>query len=64
MSQKLKDVKERINTLEEAVKMLEKHLNEYGHVIKLDTYEFILEKIEAFKRELKIRKDFPLYHLI
>lgn len=64
MSEKLKDVKDRIETLEEAINMLENHLKEYGHLIKLNTYEFILKKIEAFKRELKIRKDFPLYHLI
>ena len=63
MKNNLKAIEERVQNLEQTIEMLEDHLREYGHLIKLETYEFIVEKIRNFKRELKIRKDFPLYHL-
>jgi hypothetical protein len=49
----------RINMLENTIKILEDHLNEYGHKTDLKSLNFISEKLHLYKRELQIRKDYP-----
>ena len=50
----------RITMLEKTVKILENHLNEHGHKIDLKSLNFLSERLLIFKRELQIRKDFPI----
>ncbi|MFX0076141.1 MAG: hypothetical protein ACFE96_11910 [Candidatus Hermodarchaeota archaeon] len=52
--------KKRINKLELAINLLEDHLQKYEHLIKPRPLRFIKGQIRYYKRELQIRRDFPI----
>lgn len=52
-------VQNRVNKLEISVRLLEAHLHKYGHLLQPRPLRFIKYRINTFKRELGIRKDFP-----
>ncbi len=52
-------VQNRVNKLELSVRLLEAHLHKYGHLLQPRPLHFIKHRINAFKRELGIRKDYP-----
>ena len=54
-----KEIEERIEGLEKAAGILEDHLGKFGHMMQSKPREFIMEQIKYFKREIKIRRDFP-----
>jgi hypothetical protein len=56
-------IEKRIMELQRAIEILEDHLNKYGSNINSDQVNFIRDKLELYKREIKIRKDFPV-HLV
>ncbi|TXT65605.1 MAG: hypothetical protein BAJALOKI3v1_90048 [Promethearchaeota archaeon] len=47
--------------LQRAIEILEDHLNKFGSNINSDQVSFIRDKLELYKREIKIRKDFPVH---
>jgi hypothetical protein len=51
----MREVQERINILENSIKVLETILDNVGHNNNL-----IQNRIRLYKRELRIRRDFPL----
>ncbi len=57
----LKEIEERINGLEQAKDILQDHLNQHGQRMESRPYEFIATQINSFAREIKIRKDFPIF---
>ena len=56
----LQSTQERINKLELAINLLEDHLEKYEHLIAPQPLKFIENQIRYYKRELQIRRDFPL----
>ncbi|MFX1326879.1 MAG: hypothetical protein ACFE91_01880 [Promethearchaeota archaeon] len=56
----MREVQERINKLELTINLLEDHLKKYEHLIKPLPLKFIKSQIKFYKRELQIRKDYPL----
>ena len=50
----------RINKLEFAINLLEDHLQKYEPLIQPKSRRFINGQIKFYKRELQIRRDFPL----
>ena len=54
-----REIEERIDGLEKAAGILEDHLGKFGHIMQSKPRDFITNQINAFKREIKIRKDFP-----
>ncbi|MHA2289704.1 MAG: hypothetical protein ACXABG_13045 [Promethearchaeota archaeon] len=48
------DVQERITILENSIKILEQILNNLGQ-----NNDLIQNKLESYKKELQIRKDYP-----
>ncbi|MFX1237310.1 MAG: hypothetical protein ACFFAS_15890 [Promethearchaeota archaeon] len=57
----LREIEERIEGLEKATSILEDHLNIFGDKMELKPREFIAQQINNFKREIKIRRDFPIF---
>lgn len=53
-------VEKRIKELQRVIKILEDHLNQFRDNINSKHANFIQEKLELYKREIKIRKDFPI----
>ena len=47
----------RIERLEEAVKILEQHLEQFGKVTKTKAYNFIMSQIEHYRFLIKYFKD-------
>ena len=56
----MREVRERIYRLELSIYLLEDHLRKYAHEIKPRPLKFIKNQIKQYKRELQIRKDFPI----
>ena len=56
----LKELEERINGLEQATEILRDHVYQHGHRMDTKPREFITQQIDNFKREIKIRRDFPI----
>ena len=54
-----KEIEERIEGLEKAAAILEDHLGKFAHMMQPKPREFITKQIDCFKREIKIRRDFP-----
>ena len=54
-----REIEERIDGLEKAAGILQDHLGKFGHMMQPKPRDFITKQINAFKREIKIRKDFP-----
>lgn len=54
-----KEIEERIDGLEKAAGILEDHLGKFGHMMQPKPLNFISKQINHFKREIRIRKDFP-----
>ena len=54
-------IEERINSLEQATVILEDHVNQHALRMEVKPLEFITEQIEHFKREIRIRRDFPIF---
>lgn len=50
----------RINKLELAINLLEDHLQKYEHLIQSKPIRFIKDQIRYYKRELQIRRAFPI----
>ncbi|MFO7797784.1 MAG: hypothetical protein ACQERB_03330 [Promethearchaeati archaeon] len=57
-------VQKRITELQRAIEILEDHLNKFKHNINLEQVRFIQGKLDLYKREIKIRKDFPVAEII
>ncbi len=57
----LKQIEDRIEGLEKAANILEDHLNKFGEKMDHKPREFIAEQIKYFKREIQIRRDFPIF---
>ena len=55
----MSEAKERVNKLDLSIKLLEDHLHKYGDLIPFKSLHFINQRIKNFKREIRIRKDFP-----
>ncbi|MFX1419713.1 MAG: hypothetical protein ACFE9N_12400 [Promethearchaeota archaeon] len=55
----MREIQNRINKLELTINLLEDHLQKYRHLIHPRPLKFIEGQINFYKRELKIRKDFP-----
>ncbi|MFX1274658.1 MAG: hypothetical protein ACFFBP_02720 [Promethearchaeota archaeon] len=56
----LKEIEDRISGLEQATEILRDHVFQHGHRMESKPLEFITKQIDNFKREIKIRKDFPI----
>jgi len=56
-------VQKRIIELQRAIKILEDHLDTFKDDINSQHMNFIQDQLELYKREIRIRKDFPV-HLI
>ena len=56
----MREVQERIHKLELSIYLLEDHLRKYAHEIKPGPLKFIKNQIRQYKRELLIRKDYPV----
>lgn len=56
----MSQTQKRINKLELAINLLEDHLKKYEHVIQPQPLRFIKGQILYYKRELQIRRDFPI----
>ncbi|MFX1302639.1 MAG: hypothetical protein ACFFBV_03295 [Promethearchaeota archaeon] len=56
----MKEIQERIHKLELSIYLLEDHLQKYAHLIKPRPLRFIKNQIKHYKRELQIRKDYPI----
>ena len=56
-------VQKRISELQRAIEILEDHLNKFKHNINLDHMKFLQEQLDLYKREIKIRKDFPVLEI-
>ena len=56
----MREIQKRINKLELSVNLLEDHLQKYGHLIQPYPFKFIQNQISLFKRELEIRRDYPI----
>ncbi|MFX0002553.1 MAG: hypothetical protein ACFE9C_09120 [Candidatus Hodarchaeota archaeon] len=56
----LQSTQERINKLELTINLLEDHLEKYENLIAPQQLKFIKNQIRYYKRELQIRRDFPL----
>lgn len=48
----------RVSKLELTIGLLEEHLRIFGHLITPNPLKFIKNQINAYKRELQIRKDY------
>ncbi|MBA7621706.1 hypothetical protein ES703_29072 [subsurface metagenome] len=55
----LSQVQDRINRLELSVNLLEDHLQKYGNQLQPRPLKFIQSQIVYFKREIRIRRDYP-----
>ena len=53
-------VEDRIKSLETSIKKLEDFLINNAHLLSLKSYKDIEQKVKDIKRELRIRKDFPI----
>lgn len=56
----MREVQERIKKLELSINLLEDHLQKYAHIIETRPLNFIRNQIRSYKRELQIRKDYPV----
>jgi hypothetical protein len=56
----MSQTQKRIDKIELAINLLEEHLRKYEHLIQPRPLRFIKGQIRYYKRELQIRKDFPL----
>lgn len=56
----MREIQERINKLELSINLLEDYIKKYGHLIEPRPLRFIMNQIKFFKRELNIRKDYPI----
>jgi len=54
-----KEIEERIESLEQAAGILEEHIGKFKHMMAPKPLDFISKQIAHFKREIRIRKDFP-----
>lgn len=50
---------DRIENLQLSVRFLEEHLRKYGHLLQPKTLHYIKNQIQAYKRELEIRENYP-----
>ena len=57
----LKVIEERIEGLEKAKNILEDHIKQHGVRMETKPRDFIAQQIQNFKREIKIRRDFPIF---
>ena len=55
----MSEAHKRINKLDLSVSLLEDHLLKYGDLIPFESLHFIKQRIHNFRREIRIRKDFP-----
>lgn len=53
-------LEKRIKSLESSIKKWEDFLSKNAHLRSLKSYKEIEQKVKDFKRELRIRKDFPV----
>ncbi len=56
----LNQVQHRISKLELSINLLEEHLRKFGQQIKPGPFKFIKYQIENMKREIQIRRDYPI----
>lgn len=56
----MRETQERIKRLELSINLLEEHLQKYAHLIETRPFNFIRNQISLYKRELQIRKDYPV----
>ncbi len=56
----MREVQERIKKLELAINLLEDHLQKYTHLIEARPLNFIRNQIRLYRRELQIRKEYPV----
>jgi len=56
-------IQKRIAELQRAIEILEDHLNKFKHNISLEQVSFLQGQLELYKREIKIRKDFPVVEI-
>ncbi len=56
----MRETQERINKIELTINLLEDHLHKYGHLIQPRPFRFIKSQIKYYKRELQIRRDYPI----
>lgn len=56
----MRQIQERINRLEVSINLLEDHLYKYGHLLEPRPLRFIKNQINHYKRELQIRRDYPI----
>ena len=57
-----RSIEARIEKIELSIPILQEHVEKFGEEIEPEAYEFIIDIIEFLKRELEIRKDFPLIY--
>jgi len=56
----MRQIQERMNRLELSINLLEDHLQKYGHLLEPRPLRFIKNQIKYYKRELQIRRDYPI----
>ncbi|MFW9989836.1 MAG: hypothetical protein ACFFC3_14385 [Candidatus Odinarchaeota archaeon] len=56
----LNQVQHRISKLELSINLLEEHLRKFRQQIKPGPFKFIKHEVENMKRELQIRRDYPI----
>ena len=55
----MKKIHERINLLENSIRVLESILNKFGPQTKSLPLRHLQNQIDVYKRELKIRREYP-----
>ncbi|MBD3194211.1 MAG: hypothetical protein GF317_04095 [Candidatus Lokiarchaeota archaeon] len=56
-------VQNRISELKRAIRILESHLEDNGSNLQPKQFELINNQLNIYKRELKIRTDYPTHFL-
>jgi len=55
----MREAQDRVNKVEIAIKIFETFVRKFGHQIAPKPLSFLTNQINFYKRELKIRKDYP-----
>ncbi|MHA2009561.1 MAG: hypothetical protein ACXABO_15235 [Promethearchaeota archaeon] len=55
----MREVQDRVNKVEIALKIFETFVRKFGHQIAPKPLSYLTNQINLYKRELKLRKDYP-----